>query len=352
MGTKFSTSAPLNIEHSRGHIACPACELSRQATMSENAFALLPFAQAAPIWLESRKRLNPRTVGAYEQYIRALNSFFADLRLTDIHIGHIHEYQIARQRGTVYRNRVAGASIINHECNALSQVLRRAGQWAGIKDWYEPLAIPVSTKARALTPEEEARLWHVASSNPRWMLAYNCAFLTAMTTAGVGELRMLRLRDVDLTRGFIYVREGAKNQYRVREISLNFQALEAAKRLVERAREKGSVSPDHFLLPHRSRTRDMVYNPERPMGRWQTAWESLREKAEMPWLCPHHLRHHAITKMLEDENVSEQAAMDMAGHISNRMLKRYSHIRIEAKRRAADSLIFVPPAADLKIVKK
>ena len=31
--------------------------------------------------------------------------------------------------------------------------------------------------------------------------------------------------------------------------------------------------------------------------------------------------------------------MDIAGHVSKRMLKHYSHIRMEAKRRAVDTLV-------------
>lgn len=320
--------------------------------MQENEFSLLTFSQAAPIWLDSRKRLAPRTKGGYEQYIRALNSFFSELKLADIHIGHIHEYQTARQGGSVYRMRVAGPSIINHEINTLSQVLTRAGLWAGLNDWYEPLAQPVSTRGRALSTEEEARLWYVASSRPRWKLAYNCSIITAMTTAGPGEIRHLHLRDVDVVRGYIYVREGVKNQHRVREIPLNEQALEAVKWLLERAREWGATSPDHYMLPHRACKKGSSPDPAKPMGSWKTAWHALRCAAGMPTLRMYDLRHHAITRLLESPNISERTVLDVAGHVSDRMLSRYSHIRTEQKRAAVDALTFTPPAPSLKIVPK
>lgn len=320
--------------------------------MQENAFSLLPFRQAAPSWLESRKKISGRTRADYGQYIDALNSFFADLKLIDIHIGHIHEYQKQRQAGTIFRGRVAGPSRINHEINTLSQILTRAGLWAGLEDWYEPLAIQVSTRGRALSPEEEALLWRTADSKPRWKLAYMCSLVGAMTTAGPGEIRHLRLRDVDVNRGYIYVMEGVKNQHRVREIPLNDQALAAVKWLLERAREWGSSSPDHYLLPHRACKKGAKPDPTKPMGSWKTGWHKLRCAAGMPTLRMYDLRHHSITKMLENSEISERTVMEIAGHVSQRTLNRYSHIRTEQKKAAVTALTFKPPAPDLKIIKK
>jgi Phage integrase family len=55
-------------------------------------------------------------------------------------------------------------------------------------------------------------------------------------------------------------------------------------------------------------------------------------------LRPHDLRHHAITKLAESSEASEQTIMSIAGHVSREMLEHYSHIRQEAKRRAVESL--------------
>jgi hypothetical protein len=55
-------------------------------------------------------------------------------------------------------------------------------------------------------------------------------------------------------------------------------------------------------------------------------------------LRPHDLRHHAITKLAESPEASEQTIMAIAGHVSREMLEHYSHVRQEAKRRAVKSL--------------
>ena len=49
------------------------------------------------------------------------------------------------------------------------------------------------------------------------------------------------------------------------------------------------------------------------------------------------LRHHAVTELAESQ-ASDQTIMAIAGHVSTKMLAHYSHIRIEAKRKALDAL--------------
>jgi hypothetical protein len=49
------------------------------------------------------------------------------------------------------------------------------------------------------------------------------------------------------------------------------------------------------------------------------------------------LHHHAVTELAES-GASEQTILAIAGHVSRRMLERYSHIRLEAKRNALEAL--------------
>jgi integrase len=52
----------------------------------------------------------------------------------------------------------------------------------------------------------------------------------------------------------------------------------------------------------------------------------------------HDHRHTLITDLAES-GAGEQTIMDIAGHVSRNMLKHYSHIRMEAKRDALESLV-------------
>src|ERR1700676_2397028 len=60
-------------------------------------------------------------------------------------------------------------------------------------------------------------------------------------------------------------------------------------------------------------------------------------KSPLAGLRFHDLRHHAITELAESQ-ASDQTIMAIAGHVSQKMLAHYSHIRLDAKRRALDAL--------------
>jgi Phage integrase family len=60
-------------------------------------------------------------------------------------------------------------------------------------------------------------------------------------------------------------------------------------------------------------------------------------KSPLEGLRFHDLRHHAITELAESQ-ASDQTIMAIAGHVSQKMLAHYSHIRLEAKRLALDAL--------------
>ena len=65
--------------------------------------------------------------------------------------------------------------------------------------------------------------------------------------------------------------------------------------------------------------------------------EIAKIKSPLHGLRFHDLRHHAITELAESQ-ASDQTIRDIAGHVSNRMLEHYSHVRIGAKRAALDAL--------------
>ena len=58
----------------------------------------------------------------------------------------------------------------------------------------------------------------------------------------------------------------------------------------------------------------------------------------MPGLRFHDYRHTTITELLTNPNVSIQTTKAIAGHVRQRMVDRYSHIHLEAKRSAVEAL--------------
>lgn len=327
-----------DLEHTLGHLNCPACERSRRQMLEPNFIAELGFVEAAAVWLDGHaQHISAGTLRDYNNCIAALTPFFGALSLRQIHIGHFEQYQKMRSLGSGGL-RGAGPSRVNHELNTLSQILTRAGLWAPLAPNYKPLRLPRPKVGRSLSPEESHRLFSMAASNPRWKVAYCCALITVNTTAGPSEIRHLRLRDVDVSIPAIRIIEGIKNEYRQRTIPLNKPALWAVRSLLERAMEIGAHQPEHYLLPHRAANGRKGFDVERPITSWRGAWKQFTNAANLKELRFYDLRHDAITSLLADPDTSERTIMEIAGHVTRAMLERYSHQRMTTKAQAVDRL--------------
>jgi len=69
----------------------------------------------------------------------------------------------------------------------------------------------------------------------------------------------------------------------------------------------------------------------------KTVWTNIKETAGITgrW---HDTRHTLVTELAES-GAGDQTIMDIAGHVSRQMLARYSHIRMEAKRKALEGIV-------------
>ena len=85
------------------------------------------------------------------------------------------------------------------------------------------------------------------------------------------------------------------------------------------------------------------HDPTRPMVTLKTSWNNARKKAKVQgrW---HDNRHTLVTDLAES-GAGDETIRDIAGHVSKQILKHYSHIRMEAKRKALESIV---PKPDLK----
>jgi len=61
----------------------------------------------------------------------------------------------------------------------------------------------------------------------------------------------------------------------------------------------------------------------------------------------HDNRHTLVTELAES-SAGDEVIMSIAGHVSSAMLSRYSHVRMEAKRRALDEIAARQRTADEK----
>jgi integrase len=115
---------------------------------------------------------------------------------------------------------------------------------------------------------------------------------------------------------------------------MNDETLDLIMQIRERAKSFNGVSPEHFVF---AACEHGHVDPTRGQNTFRTAWRKLTKAAGLAGLRFHDLRHHAITELAESQ-VSDQTIMAIAGHVSQKMLARYSHVRSEARRQAVMAL--------------
>lgn len=305
---------------------------SKQAPLSPRC----SLEKAFTAYLERRNlHIKARSINNYKSHFRSLTSFFGPgKRLESFHEGDLREYQ--RWRSTAAEGRrAAGSSCVNHELNALAQVLALADLWRPISQYYEPLPLKNWAPPRVFTAEEEDRFFRVAQRKPEWQTACYCSRLTNNSTISGCELRHLKLGQLLLNRcpPIIEVPETVKNRHRVRRVPLNAVALEAARQLVKLATRKGSELPEHYLIPFRVKMG--VHDPWRPASPYfiRTSFRRIARLCGLKWATPTTFRHQAITKLLE-RGAPDETVRAIAGQVSEKAMRYYSHIRIEAKNEA------------------
>ena len=303
-------------------------------------YAKLAFEKASEEWFEGRKHtVAPKTHRIDKERLVALKLHFSGIRLCDITGDAVRAFQVKRAAKVSPRT-------VNLETKVLRMILRRARLWARLADEFKALPENKKGPGKALSPEQEHKLFETAASKPGWQVAYHAAILAANTSARGCELKGLRIGDVDLIEKTLRIRRATtKTDAGARMVPLNESALWASARLLERARKLGSTEPDHHLLPaaifRHTKLGDGMkgsgFDPTKPMQSWRTAWRKLTTEAGLPGLRFHDLRHHCITKLAE-AGVPDQTLMSIAGHVSRQMLDHYSHIRMQAKRDAVAGL--------------
>src|SRR5450755_3294550 len=207
-------------------------------------------------------------------------------------------------------------------------------------------ALPVGSRCsrRAYTADEKARMLGEAaklrSKNmyPALILDLNCGLRDK-------ELRELRWQQIDLVhKKQLTVGKSKTDAGTGRVIPLNdtvMIALEA--HAAWYIRRFGECKPEWYVFPA---GKGQPNDPTRPVTSLKTAWTKVREKAKVVgrW---HDNRHTLVTELAES-GAGDEVIMSIAGHVSRAMLSRYSHVRMEAKRRALDEIATRQRAADEK----
>lgn len=251
----------------------------------------------------------------------------------------VKSYQIARLAEK------AGPKTINDEVQLLLRLCGDQGDLirAKLRREKAKLVLPPSP-GRAYTADEKARMLEAAaklrSKNmyPALVLDLNCGLRDK-------ELRQLRWHQVDLIeKKQLTVGKAKTDAGTGRVIPLNDTVLIALQaHAAWYTRRFGECKPEWFVF---AGGKGQPNDPTRPVTTLKTAWTKVRDNAKVVgrW---HDNRHTLVTELAES-GTGDEVIMSIAGHVSRAMLSRYSHVRMEAKRRALDEIASRQRVADEK----
>jgi integrase len=282
-------------------------------------------------------RVRHRSAAFAEYAVGNVTRHLGDLMAVDVTDKSVKSYQTARLKEQ------AAPKTINEEVGFLLRLLGIGGDAIRARlRRQRTLKLAVRHQVgKAYSPEEKVRLLEVAKEArspaifPALMLALNAGMRDA-------EIRGLQWGRVDLSKAFLTVGESKTEAGEGRTIPLNSALLEA---MLEYSKwyttRFHTIKPEWYVFPARigrpAAGQKRQLDPTKPMVTLKTSWNNVKTKAKVKgrW---HDSRHTLITDLAES-GAGDETIRDIAGHVSKQMLKHYSHIRMEAKRRALEAIV-------------
>jgi len=201
---------------------------------------------------------------------------------------------------------------------------------------------------RAYTTDEKARMLAEAQKL-RSKNIYTALVVDLNCGLRDKELRELRWQQIDLVhKKALTVGKSKTDAGTGRVIPLNETVLTALQ--VHAAwyiRRFGECKPEWYVFPA---GKGQPNDPTSPVTTLKTAWTKVQDNAKVVgrW---HDNRHTLVTELAES-GAGDEVIISIAGHVSRAMLSRYSHVRMEAKRRALDEIAVRQRTADEKRLKE
>jgi integrase len=273
-----------------------------------------------------------RSAGFARYAVANITRHLGESMAVDVTEKTVKEYQILRLKET------AAPKTINEEVGFLLRLLGEAGDVIRARLRREKtLKLPVRQQVgKAYTPEEKdaliaaAKMARSPAIYPALMLALNAGMRDA-------EIRGLQWGRIDLSKEILTVSTSKTEAGEGRTIPLNSALLAVMVKHANWYRKKfGPLQPNWYVFPF---GRPYPSNPTRSVVTLKTSWNNVRAKAKVKgrW---HDNRHTLITDLAES-GAADETIRQIAGHVSQQMLKHYSHIRMAAKRQALEGIVTI-----------
>jgi integrase len=256
--------------------------------------------------------------------------------ISQIDIETVREYQRKRRSEDG-----AAPKTINGEVSTLFRIMEKRGDMLREEFRRRRLNLKVENEiGKAYSDSEMERMFEAAKSiadrSPSIHFALRLALNGGMRDA---EIKKLRWSQIDFTRNILTVGKAKTKAGTGRLVPLNGELLAAfiahrdwylKKFLVKNVAE---LNHNWYVFPFGRRG---YMEPQKPVTTFKTAWTSVRAKAGVTgrW---HDTRHTVVSDMLE-AGASAATVKATVGHVSNRILERYTHANVDAQRRAVEAM--------------
>jgi len=293
--------------------------------------------EVATKFLADYKLRNPKS-GTFAEYaIGHLTRHVGSVMVADIGDTAVKDYQSARLKEK------AAAKSINEEVGFWLRMLGDQGDAIRIRlKRRKALKLSVGRRiSQAFQPEHKAALL-AAAATKRSPSAFPALMLALHAGMRDAEIRNVQWEQMNLRKGIVAVGESKTEAGEGRTIPLNDDVLNALTAHSKwYAKKFGEIRPEWYVFPF---GKPQPIDPTRAATSFKTVWTAIKKEAGVTgrW---HDNRHTFITDLAESGEASDETIRDMAGHVSKQMLKHYSHIRMEAKRRAVGALLAKKPVA-------
>ena len=293
----------------------------------------------ADTFLEEYKLEHPDETYA-EYALRPVKRLLGKKLVLEITDGVVHRYQLTR------RKEDAAPKTINEEVMMLLRICGDHGELVRMRlKRKKALRIKVpASPGRAYSAKEKAAL--LADAKKRRSPNFYPALVLALNTGlRLKELRTIKWEQIDLLdKKTLTVGKSKTDAGTGRVVPLNVEVLNVLQQHAAWfVRKFGECKPEWYVFPF---GQPQPTDPRKPVTTFKTAWANVRKntKVEGRW---HDHRHTVITELSEN-GTSREAIKSMVGHVSDAMVERYSHIRMEAKRAAVEEIAKNQRAANKK----
>ena len=303
-----------------------------------------PLERAAKLYFEWKLANNSaETVSRESRMFKNVLKFFGPKRpVRSIRLWQIREYQ--KQR----RNQISPtmkmpvtARTVNYEMQLLKGVMTYADCWTDILEArYKPLRQQKSGIGTAASKDQLIKMITATMNNAYWQVAMWCLAVAAGSGCRGGEIRKLRLGDIEMSEGTVRIRREIAKGRKERRPQMMALAEWGLRQLLARAQALGASKPEHYLLPlnvamsrGQAQGTDVKWDVNRPMTSWVKSWRKLMEACGMKGFRFHDLRHTFRSQGAE-AGVPLEVMMAQLGHMDRETSLDYVHIQQRALERA------------------